>query len=221
MARLFMFDAYGTLFDVHAAVARAGAALGANREAASQAWRAKQLEYTWTLTLMDESAGVDFEILTARALDFVLEKFSAQDAALRRDLLDAYRRLDAFGDVAPALQALKDAGHRTAIFTNGTRAMVDDAIAASGIAPLLDLVITVEPTGRFKPHPDVYAHARCEAGNPDPREIVFVSSNRWDVAGAAAAGFTPVWVNRTGQGDEYPGLAPVTILTGLSEIGRI
>jgi len=79
----------------------------------------------------------------------------------------------------------------------------------------------VEPTGRFKPHPEVYAHARHEAGNPAARDIVFVSSNRWDVAGAAAAGFTPVWVNRTAQPDEYPGLGPVKTLPGLSEIGRI
>ncbi|MCA1952842.1 MAG: haloacid dehalogenase type II [Hyphomicrobiales bacterium] len=217
MPRIFMFDAYGTLFDVHAAVARAGAPLGARAEALSALWRAKQLEYSWTMTLMGRAGEVDFWTLTGRALDFALARFAIDDPAL----LDAYAVLDAYPDVAPALAALKAAGHRTAIFTNGTRRMVEAAIAASGIGALLDHVITVEPTGRFKPDPAVYAHACAEAGAPPPRKIVFVSSNRWDVAAAAHAGFTPIWVNRSGQPAEYPGLEPAAVLPGLAGLDRL
>ncbi|WP_150288061.1 haloacid dehalogenase type II [Rhabdaerophilum calidifontis] len=215
MPRIFMFDAYGTLFDVHAAVARAGASLGARAEALSALWRAKQLEYSWTMTLMGRAGEVDFWTLTGRALDFALARFAIDDPALRGALLDAYP------DVAPALAALKAAGHRTAIFTNGTRRMVEAAIAASGIGAMLDHVITVEPTGRFKPDPAVYAHARAEAGAPPPRKIVFVSSNRWDVAAAAHAGFTPIWVNRSGQPGEYPELEPAAVMRDLSSLGKL
>lgn len=221
MPRIFMFDAYGTLFDVHSAVAQAGAPLGANRDPVSQLWRAKQLEYTWTFTLMGQSASVDFSVLTARALDFALAKYSVSDPVLRQALLDAYLTLDAYPDVAPALTDIKAAGNSTAIFTNGTRGMVDAAIAASGIGGLLDHVITVEAMQRFKPEPAVYEHARNSVGSPQPHEIVFVSSNRWDVAGAASVGFTPVWVNRTGQPAEYPGFDPVVVVPDLTGIGGV
>ena len=221
MPRIFMFDAYGTLFDVHSAIARVGAPLGANRDAISHLWRAKQLEYTWTLTMMDQSAGVNFEVLTARALDFAFARYNVNDAALRQALLDAYLTLDAFADVAPALADLKAAGNGTAIFTNGTQAMVDAAIDAAGLRPLLDHVVTVEAVQRFKPVPAVYDHARATVGSPQPHEIVFVSSNRWDVAGAAAMGFTPVWCNRTGQPPEYPGLDPVVVVSDLSGLGGV
>jgi 2-haloacid dehalogenase len=133
--------------------------------------------------------------------------------------MEAYLTLDAYPDVAPALSALKAAGHGTAIFTNGTRKMVDAAIAASGLGRLLDHVVTVEPTGRYKPDPTVYAHAQTAVGTAIAGAITFVSSNRWDVAAAANAGFTPVWCNRTGQPEEYPKLAPSRVIAGLHELG--
>lgn len=219
MPRIFMFDAYGTLFDVHAAVKRAGAPLGANAEAISTLWRIKQLEYTWTLTLMGRGSDADFWTLTGRALDFVLARFGVSDPAVREALMQAYFTLDAYPDVAPALSALKGAGHGTAIFTNGTRKMVDAAIAASGLAGLIDHVVTVEPAGHYKPVPAVYAHAQASVGTAMAGAITFVSSNRWDVAAAANVGFTPIWCNRTGQPDEYAELAPIRVITGLHELG--
>lgn len=221
MPSIFMFDAYGTLFDVHSAVQRAGQSLGPRAEAISALWRAKQLEYTWTLSLMGRGGDHDFAALTARALDFSLARFAINDPALRAQLLDAYQVLDAYPDVAPALVTLKAIGHRTAIFTNGTRSMVDAAIAASGIGALLDHVITVEPVGSFKPRPDVYAHAQRVVGAASGSDIVFVSSNRWDVAAAASVGFAPVWVNRTGQPPEYQGLDPLTTVRDLGGLARL
>jgi 2-haloacid dehalogenase len=134
---------------------------------------------------------------------------------LRSALLDAYRRLDAFAEVPEVLAQLQSSGHRTAIFTNGTHAMVADAIAAARLGSLIDQVITVEGTGHFKPAMAVYAHAAKAAGVNNPAAIIFISSNRWDVAGAAAAGFTPIWVNRTTQPGEYPDLPPVRVVTDL------
>ena len=218
MARIFMFDAYGTLFDVHSAVARAGSGLGPKAEPISQMWRTKQLEYTWTLSLMGKAGGAaaDFAALTAAALDFTLARHGVDDPALRTALLAAYGRLDAYPDVAPLLKALAAAGHRAFIFTNGTRGMIDEAVAAAGIGPWLAGVITVEAAGCFKPHPTVYAHAAREAGAPAPGAITFASSNRWDVAGASACGWRAFWINRTGQPEEYPGLPPVAVLPGLA-----
>lgn len=218
MARIFMFDAYGTLFDVHSAVARAGSGLGPKAEPISQMWRTKQLEYTWTLSLMGKAGGAaaDFAALTAAALDFTLARHGVDDPALRTALLAAYGRLDAYPDVAPLLKALTAAGHRAFIFTNGTRGMIDEAVAAAGIGPWLAGVITVEAAGCFKPHPTVYAHAAREAGAPAPGEITFASSNRWDVAGASACGWRAFWINRTGQPEEYPGFPPVAALPGLA-----
>ena len=211
-----LFDAYGTLFDVHSAVRRAGADLGSLADPISQLWRVKQLEYSWTQTLIGHFE--DFWTLTERGLDFALARHAIVDPGVRARLLDAYRTLDAYADVPPALRALKRAGHRTGIFTNGTRAMVDAAIMAAGIGDLLDHVVTIEPVGAYKPQPAVYAHALAEAGRSRPDDILFVSSNRWDVAGAVAFGFRTVWANRTGLPDEYPGLAPMTTVADLGPL---
>lgn len=221
MPGFMMFDAYGTLFDVHSAVMRAGASLGPKAGELSALWRTKQLEYSWTLTALGQSARADFWQLTQQALDFALARFEVRDPALRSALLDAYRTLDAFIEVPETLERLKAEGHRTAIFTNGTRVMVEDAIRAARLGNLIDQVITVEETGLFKPAMTVYAHAAKAAGVMSPRDITFVSSNRWDVAGAAAAGFSPIWVNRTGLPDEYPGLAPARIVADLRQISAL
>ncbi|CAN1508366.1 COG1011 Predicted hydrolase (HAD superfamily) [Rhabdaerophilaceae bacterium] len=206
--RLFMFDAYGTLFDVHSAVLRAGAPLGTKASDVSALWRQKQLEYSWTLTAMGRAEGADFWQLTTEALDWVLARLSMNDPALRMALLDAYRKLDTYPDVQPMLMRLRSAGQRTAIFTNGTAAMVEDAIAAARLGNLIDHVLTVEGTGHFKPHPAVYAHAMRAAGIVNPAAVTFISSNRWDIAGAKQAKLHSIWINRTGQPDEYMAAPP-------------
>ena len=222
MPRLFMFDAYGTLFDVHSAVMQAGAPLGPQAGEFSALWRAKQLEYTWIYSAMGRAdATNDFAVLTERALDFCLAKFGINPPGLRASLLNAYQTLSTFPDVAASLTDLKSAGNQTAIFTNGTLAMVNAAMNAAGIAPLIDFTITVEGTNRFKPDPNVYQHAHAAVGSPAIANIVFVSSNRWDVAGAANYGFTPIWCNRTGQPPEYVGLDPVVMVPDLSGIGGV
>ncbi len=209
----FMFDAYGTLFDVHSAVREAGASLGALAEPVSQLWRAKQLEYSWTLTLMQ--GFDDFWTLTERGLDHALARYNVSDPVLRAALLDAYRTLGAYPDVAPALTRLRTAGKTTAVFTNGTRAMVDAAIAAASLGGLIDHVVTVEAVGAYKPGANVYDHAMRQVGIGSAHDIVFVSSNRWDIAGAATFGMVPVWINRTGLPNEYPGRDPVATMPDL------
>jgi 2-haloacid dehalogenase len=210
--RAYAFDAYGTLFDVHAAIRRHAAAIGPDADALSALWRAKQLEYTWVRTLAGRYR--DFWSLTQEALDFALARFPAVDPAIRQRLLDAYWRLEAYPDALAARERLRRAGHEIALFTNGTFAMADAAANAAAIAPLVDLIVSVDDLRMFKARPEVYAHL-CGRMGRLPAEVCLVSSNRWDVAGAVAFGMPAVWVNRTGQPDEYADLPPGRMLAGL------
>jgi 2-haloacid dehalogenase len=223
MPRVFMFDAYGTLFDVKSAVDAAGGPLGPQIAGFSALWRQKQLEYTWTYSAMGFAGDPahNFEQLTARALDFAIASFGINPPGMRDALLIAYQTLRAYPDVPPTLRELKGSGNRVAIFTNGTQGMIDAAVDAAGLRAAVDLIITVEPTGFYKPTRQVYEHARAQAGIAQLADAVFVSSNRWDIAGAAAFGFTPIWVNRSGQQSEYPGLDPIVVVPDLTGIGGI
>ncbi len=209
---IFVFDAYGTLFNVHAAILRCGQA-GPDAERMSDIWRTKQLEYTWTLTLAGKYE--EFWTLTERALDFALARVPSVDKALKPQLLDAYFNLDAFPDARAALRALKEKGHKTGILSNGSPAMLQGAVDAAGIQADLDAVLSVDVLKMLKPRPEVYRlvtdHYGCK-----PSDVSFVSSNRWDVMGAAAFGFRALWINRAKMPDEYLDFAPVRVVGDLS-----
>ena len=211
---IFVFDAYGTLFDVHAAILRCGET-GPDAERLSEIWRSKQLEYTWTLTLAGHYA--DFWTLTERALDFALARVPAVDKGLRTRLLDAYFKLDAFPDARAALRALKVKQHKTGILSNGSPSMLKGAVDAAGIGPELDAVLSVDALKMFKPRPEVYKlvtdHYRCR-----PSDVVFVSSNRWDVMAAVSVGFHALWVNRGKMPNEYADFPPERVLNDLSGV---
>jgi 2-haloacid dehalogenase len=213
--RAYAFDAYGTLFDVHAAIRRHAAAIGEDADQLSALWRAKQLEYSWTRSLMGRY--LDFWELTQQALDFALARYPSVDPTVKAALLDAYWRLDAYPDVLPALTKLRRMGRMIAIFTNGTRAMAEGAANASSVLPLVDEIVTVDDIGMFKTRPETYAHL-CQRLGTAPGETCLVSSNRWDVAGGAAFGLQTAWVNRTGQPDEYFDAQPDRDIASLAEL---
>ncbi|WP_243375190.1 haloacid dehalogenase type II [Microvirga solisilvae] len=207
-----VFDAYGTLFDVHSAVARHAAQVGPEATRLSEIWRAKQLEYSWVLSLAGRYES--FWSLTEKALDFAFARCSTADYSVRPLLLDAYRGLDAYPEVRITLQALRSRGLRTAILSNGDPAMLSASVSAADLGSVLDAVLSVDAAKIFKTSPDAYQLALEELSlNVD--EIVFVSSNRWDVAGAAVFGFTPVWVNRLGMPDEYTDIPPHAVIDTL------
>ena len=131
-----VFDAYGTLFDVHAAVARGGASLGDKADAVSALWRQKQLEYTWLRSLM--RAHADFWQITAQALDYALGAHGIEDEALKQRLMELYRTLDAYPDARDCLTALRGSGRQTAILSNGAPAMLQAAVDSAGLAPLVE-----------------------------------------------------------------------------------
>lgn len=211
--RAYIFDAYGTLFDVHAAIARHRDRAGPDADRISELWRTKQLEYTWTLTAMGRYEN--FERLTERSLDFALARFARNDPALRAALLDSYRKLEAYPDAKAMLQTLKKAGATIGILSNGSPGMLQAAVDNAALGGILDHVLSVDALGFYKPRNEVYALV-TDAVSARPEEIVFVSSNRWDIAGAANFGFRPVWVNRAKLPDEYPDLKPVAVIDNLS-----
>jgi len=218
MSSIFVFDAYGTLFDVHAAIARFRGQAGPDADRMSEIWRTKQLEYTWTLTLADHYA--DFWTLTERALDYALARVPQVDKALKPQLLDAYFKLDAFPDARAVLRALKQNGNKTGILSNGSPNMLKGAVDAAGIADDLDAMLSVDSLKMFKPRPEVYglvtSHFRCA-----PNEVTFVSSNRWDVMAGVSVGFRGLWVNRSKMPDEYLDFPPQQTLADLSGLATL
>ena len=213
-APIYVFDAYGTLFDVHSAVARHAARVGAPADRMSEIWRTKQLEYTWVYGSIGRLAT--FWSLTEQALDFAIAASGADvDDSLRADLLDAYRELAPYPEVASVLKQLKGGGAKLAILSNGDPELLERAIESSGLDGLFDHVLSVAGTGTFKPSPLVYRLA-VDAFDCLPSAMMFCSSNRWDIAGAQAFGFETVWVNRLARPDEYAGLPAARTLTNLS-----
>lgn len=211
----YVFDAYGTLFDVHAAVRKYAEAVGPDHVQLSDIWRTKQLEYTWTRTMMGRY--VDFWELTQQALNFAYEKTPSANRDVQKDLLDAYWALDCFDDVLPVLQALKSAGKRTGILSNGSSGMLEAAVKSAGLTDVIDDVISVDRINTFKAMPAVYQMVLDDYGM-EANAISFQSSNRWDAAAAKAFGFRTVWINRSNQPDEYGDLAPDRVLSGLTEL---
>jgi len=218
MVSAYVLDAYGTLFDVHAAIARHRAAAGADAERFSEIWRTKQLEYTWTLTLAGHY--VDFWTLTQRALDFAFARVPSVDRALRSKLLDAYLTLDAFAEARSALTTLKARGAQLAILSNGSPRMLAAAVDAAGIAGLLDAVLSADAIRLYKPRPEVYALV-TDALAVRPSDVAFVSSIRWDVMGAVSFGFSAFWINRARMPEEYADLAPLRESPDLAALPRV
>lgn len=209
----YVFDAYGTLFDVHSAVSRFASDVGPDAARVSEIWRNKQLEYSWTRAGMGQYK--EFWQLTEQALDFALEIVPSANKDVKADLLNAYMTLDCYTEVPSVLKALQKSGAKTAILSNGSPQMLNSAVKSAGLDVLLDDVFSVDDISTFKTMPATYKMI-TDAWQIAPQEIQFQSSNRWDIAGAKSFGFKCNWINRTGQPDEYFDLAPDRFLSDLA-----
>jgi 2-haloacid dehalogenase len=211
--RGYVFDAYGTLFDVHS-VAEAGRELTADPAALSALWRQKQLEYTWLRSLMGRYE--DFWAVTEAGLRYAVRRLGlgATEAQLAR-LMEAYLSLACFPEVKDALARL--GGRPRAILSNGSPRMLEAAVASAGLRDRLEHVLSVDAVRVYKPSPAVYALAPRALGLP-PGELLFVSSNAWDVAGAKAFGFQVAWCNRTGAPEEELGVRADHVITRLDRL---
>ena len=213
--RGYVFDAYGTLFDVHSVV-EAGREVTSDPATLSATWRQKQLEYTWLRALM--GAYVDFWVVTESALRYTIRRLglSATEDQVRR-LMEAYLALACFPEVAAALERL--AGRPRAVLSNGAPKMLEAAVTGSGLTGHLEHVISVDRVKTYKPSPRVYALGPETLGIP-AGELLFVSSNGWDVAGAKAFGYRVAWCNRTGAPEEELGVRADVVVGTLDQVPR-
>ena len=211
-----VFDAYGTLFDVHSVARRAEELFPGRGAALSAAWRAKQLEYSWLRTLMERYE--DFDRVTRASLEWALESLALEaDEAARRSLIEEYRRLATYPEVPAALESLART-RALAILSNGHPGMLEAVVDHNGLRERFrGGILSVHAARRFKPDPAVYRIAEEALGVP--RALVgFVSSNGWDAAGAKSFGFRAYWVNRAGAPVERLGVRPDAILKDLAAL---
>ncbi|VXB88279.1 2-haloalkanoic acid dehalogenase [Burkholderia sp. 8Y] len=221
--RAVIFDAYGTLFDVHSVIAAAEQLFPGNGQALSQLWRQKQIEYTQLRTLADPSGShyTPFWDITIDALRHAAARLGLTDAltaAAEKRLMDEYACLSAFPDTLPALRALRER-HSVplAILSNGNPPMLDIAVKSAGMTGLFDHVLSVDAVRAYKPAAAAY-ELGPRAFGAAAREIVFVSSNGWDVAGATWFGYATFWLDRAGLPVEELGVAPRAVGRGMSEL---
>jgi len=217
--RACVFDAYGTLFDVHAPIAKLAAEIGPMADDISQLWRRKQLEYTWLRSLMGVHA--DFWHVTGDALDYALEAYEVSEPGLKDEIMALYLKLEAYSDVKEALQTLKAKNQRTAILSNGSPSMLESAVRSAGLEKLFDLVLSVEDVGIYKPSRRVYRLAMQKLQLQDAPSICFVSANTWDAQAAAQFGFQVVRIDRFGlKDDRIPG-RPNVVIGSLAELAAL
>ena len=204
-----VFDAYGTLFDLASVVERSSARLGPAKESVLGLWRRKQLESSWLRSLM--GCYEPFDRVTADALSFALASHGIEDPALERDLTASYLEVGPYPDARPALERLGGERVRCFILSNGTRRMVERAVAAAGLDGFFEAILSVDDVSCYKPDPRVYALAEAATGLR-PATISFVSGNAWDQSGAASYGLSVVRLVRDASPPEpLPGPPTRTI----------
>ena len=214
--RALVFDAYGTLFVVHSISIACESLFPGNGAELSRLWRTKQLEYTWLRGLMGRYS--EFENITADALNAACRMLGLNlPLSGAASLMQGYRRLQPFPEVKDVLCALH--GRKLAILSNGSPGMLNALVEHAGFSRIFDAVISVDELKTFKPHPSVYGLASKHLGL-DAEDVGFVSSNFWDIAGAASYGFRTFWINRGGRPPDELGFLPQAILKDLDQIGQ-
>ena len=224
MKKIIIFDAYGTLFDVNAAARNYSKKIADPDfikiwSKVSNLWRDKQIGYTWYYNSI--GYRTNFWKITEDALDYALEYYNLnKNDNLKNDLLELYKELDTFPEVLGVLKELKSAGYPSAILSNGTMEMLNNAAIKSNINNYLDIILSAEKLGAFKPNEKVYNlvldHFGC-----DIEDFVFVSSNGWDAAGGAAFGFSSIWINRNKLPKEKIQWEPTWIGSDLNAVLKI
>ncbi len=219
MIKAIVFDAYGTLFDVYSISALAERLYPTQGAAISTLWRDKQIEYTRLISLSDPSIDTgsryyqSFWDITRLSLSYTLSRLKLEATSANEEaLMQQYAKLSPFPENLGVLQALKTMGMATAILSNGSREMLDSAVASAGMKDLLNHVISVDEVHQFKTSPASYALVNKYLPVPT-NEILFVSSNAWDALGATWFGFTTLWVNR--QGLPVEAIGPEPTYTGV------
>lgn len=222
---IFVFDAYGTLFDVNGAARKAASesamsVISDSWQSIANGWRERQLRYSWLYSMMDRYE--DFWVLTERALDDTLKQHNLSgNGAVRSRLLDLYGELPPFDEARKVLKRLCELGHSTAVFSNASLDMLEKVLIASDLQPFFNEIISVDSLKKYKPSPEVYGLV-IQRFKCSPHDITFFSSNNWDISGANSFGFKTVWVNRLGASwDALPGAPDLTAISLLDALQTI
>lgn len=216
--RVFIFDAYGTLFDVNAACRELSIEVGEKWQELSTLWRLRQVEYTWLRNSMN--AYIDFWQITSDSLDYAMDTLNINNKNLRSNLLKLYLKLEAYSEVKGVLEKLKEEGFKTGILSNGSKKMLDSAVKNANISGLLDEVISVEECKVYKPSNKVYDLVEIKMGIKK-EQVLFFSSNAWDMHAASNYGFNTIWVNRfNAKLERLPG-KPLKIVNSIEKINKI
>lgn len=211
------FDAYGTCFDINSAAEKMAKDIGENWLAFSTTWRTTQLEYTWLRSLMKKH--VNFWKITEDSLNFAMENHNI-NPKFKNQLLDLYKKLNAYPELRDCLIKLKNKKIKTCILSNGTPDLLDQLVTNSNIKDLFDDLISIEKVGVYKPDPKVYALV-IDQYNCKPNEVCFMSSNTWDVVGGGVFGYQSVWVDRFNKVFDQLDFMPKFRIKNLSELDKI
>ena len=213
-----IFDAYGTLFDVNAACRELSKEVGHKWENLASLWRLRQVEYTWLRNSMDEY--IDFWQITSHALDYAMETLEIDNIKLKQELLALYLKLEAYPEVKDLLTKLKQKGFKTGILSNGSMKMLNSAVDNANIRELLDQILSVEECKTYKPSKKVYDLVE-KIMKVKKENVMFFSSNAWDMHAASNYGFNTIWVNRfNAKLEKLPG-KPINIVNSLEKIDEI
>ncbi|NBQ91837.1 MAG: haloacid dehalogenase type II [Betaproteobacteria bacterium] len=216
-----LFDAYGTLFDVYSVSMLAEQLFPGQGQALSVLWRDKQIDYTRLCSMSGPQPGQQYRPfwdLTRSALRYAAARLGLELGAEREErLMNQYHHLSAFPENREVLQALRSRGVRAGVLSNGDPSMLTVAVRSAGLQELLDPVLSVHETRRFKTDPAAYALGP-EALGLAARDILFVSSNGWDAVGASWYGYTTLWVNRAGLPAEELGVEPTRTAANLRAV---
>ena len=213
-----IFDAYGTLFDVNAACRELSKEVGDSWEQLASLWRLRQVEYTWLRNSMDQY--IDFWQITSDALDYAMETLDIENIGLREELLNLYLKLEAYPEVKGLLTKLKQRGLKTGILSNGSMKMLNSAVDNAKIREFLDEILSVEECEIYKPASKVYDLVKIKM-QINNENVLFFSSNAWDMHAASNYGFKTIWVNRfNAKLERLPG-KPIEIVNSLEKIDEI
>ncbi len=198
--KAFVFNAYGAILDTYLPFEEYKEELGKNALVIYKLWRSKRLQYSSQLSLMNRFTSYD--LIRKYALEFACDVYGMKDADLKKKILDAHSKLDCYPDVKEVLKTLKDAGKITAVLSNDAPKVLNTALKNAGVDKLLDGVYSTDQIKTYKPSPAVYEFVEEQLGLPR-NKICFVSSNSWDIAGAASYGLNSVWINRYKRTPEH------------------
>ncbi len=193
IAKAIVFDAYGTLFDVNSAAEKCKNKIGDNWELFANYWRTTQLEYTWLRSLMKRHK--DFWQITEESLEKSMKTYKI-DKSMKNELLDLYRVLSTFPEVKEVLENLKKKKLKLAILSNGTPQLLKELVKKNNLDNFFDDLFSVEEVGIYKPNEKVY-EIPIKKYKIKSQEIIFLSSNTWDVSGGGNYGYNSIWVNRS------------------------